>query len=217
MRASTVERVALMTESIPGIILAGGQATRMGGGDKALMRVSGTRLIDHVISRLKPQCGPLALNANGDPGRFNDLKLPVLQDSITGFPGPLAGVLAGLDWAAEFGATHIVSVAADTPFFPDDLVARLILEQSSNGLCLAASQVKGGHVFRQPTFGFWPVALREDLRAALRDGVRKVGLWADKNGAGQAIFQSDDFDPFFNINTPEDIAEAQRLISGAAQ
>ena len=110
---------------IPGIILAGGRATRMGGGDKGLKLVGGRRLIDHVIARLAPQCGPLALNANGDPARFIDLGLPVLPDSLPDHPGPLAGVLAGLDWACEQGGEAIVTAAADTPFFPTDLVARL--------------------------------------------------------------------------------------------
>ena len=191
-----------------GVILAGGKATRMGGGDKGLKRVGGRRLIDIVIARLAPQCGDLALNANGDPGRFADLGLPVLPDSLPDHPGPLAGVLAGLDWAADKGAGAIVTAAADTPFFPADLVDRLRDAAGPSGLALAASDGQ-----RQPTFGLWPVALREDLRSALKDGLRKIVLWTDAHAAGTADFPTAPFDPFFNVNTPEDLAEAERLAS----
>jgi len=185
----------------------------MGGGDKGLRIVAGRRLLDHVIARLSPQCGALALNANGDAARFAEFGLPVLPDSLAGYPGPLAGVLAGLDWAAKAGADAIVSVAADTPFFPTDLVVRLQAAAGRTGLCLAASEGEDGRMFRQPTFGLWPVALRHDLRAALEGGLRKVVIWTDQHQAGQAEFASVPFDPFFNINTPEDIAEAERLVA----
>jgi molybdenum cofactor guanylyltransferase len=204
-----------MTVQIPVVILAGGLATRMGGGDKGLRRVAGVRLIDRVIARLAPQCGALALNANGDPARFADLGLPVLPDSLSGHPGPLAGVLAGMDWAAGLGAEAIVTAAADTPFFPVDLVARLQEGAGPSGLCLAASVDPSGKVYRQPTFGLWPTALRQDLREALEGGLRKIVLWTDSHGAGQAVFDAVPFDPFFNINTPEDIIEAERLLGAA--
>ncbi len=200
-----------MPTDIPGIILAGGRATRMGGGDKGFRRVAGRRLIDHVIARLADQCGPLAINANGDPSRFAEFGLPVLPDSLPDFPGPLAGVLAGLDWAAGFGAGAIVSVAADTPFFPRDLVARLRDAAGPSGLALAASRDAEGKLWQHPTFGLWPVSLRGDLSAALQGGLRKIVLWTERHGAGIAEFPSAPFDPFFNINTPEDIAEAERL------
>ena len=202
-----------MTEAL-GVILAGGRATRMGGGDKCLKRVAGARLIDHVIDRLAPQVAGLALNANGDATRFVEFGLPVLPDSVAGQPGPLAGVLAGLDWAAGQGAPAIVTAAGDTPFFPRDLVARLRAAAGPSGLALAASPDAGGRVQRHPVFGLWPVALREDLRAALAGGLRKIVLWTDGHGAGTAMFESRPFDPFFNINTPEDVAEAEAL--GAA-
>ncbi len=198
---------------LPGVILAGGRATRMGGGDKGLRMVGGRRLIDHVLLRLSPQCAPLALNANGDPARFADLGLPVLPDSIAGHPGPLAGVLAGLDWAAGQGADHIVSVAADTPFFPVDLAARLWAGRAESGLALAATRDVDGQLRRHPTFGLWPVVLRGDLRAALRDGLRKIVMWTDAHGAAVVEFAADPFDPFFNINSPEDIDAAERLVS----
>lgn len=198
-----------------GVILAGGRATRMGGGDKGLRTVGGRRLIDHVIDRLGPQCGAMAINANGDPARFSEFGLPVVADSLADHPGPLAGVLAGLDWAAGQGATSIVTAAADTPFFPKDLVARLMAAAGPSGLCLAASPDETGRVQRHPTFGLWPVALRDDLRAALTAGLRKIVIWTDGHGAGQAVFDSTPFDPFFNVNTPEDIAAAEALMGAA--
>jgi molybdenum cofactor guanylyltransferase len=203
----------MMQNPIPGVILAGGRATRMGGGDKGLREVAGRRLLDHVIDRLGPQCGALALNANGDASRFEAYGLPVLADSLEGYAGPLAGVLAGLDWAANRGAPAIVTAAADTPFFPSDLVTRLQASAGPSGLCLAASGVPGQKLFRQPTFGLWPVALRDDLRAALKGGLRKIVLWTEAHGAGQAEFSALPFDPFFNINTPEDILEAEQLLA----
>lgn len=195
----------------PAIILAGGRSTRMGGGDKGLREVGGERLIDRVIARIAPQCGPIALNANGEPTRFADLGLPVLPDSLPDHPGPLAGVLVGMDWAASIGADAVVSVAADTPFFPRDLVERLQAAAGPSGLALAASPDETGKLWHHPTFGLWPVALRDDLREALKGGLRKVVLWTDRHGAGTASFASSPFDPFFNINTPDDIAEAEKL------
>ncbi|MBD3766279.1 MAG: molybdenum cofactor guanylyltransferase MobA, partial [Rhodobacterales bacterium] len=188
---------------------------RMGGGDKGLRLVGGRPLMDHVIDRLAPQVGALAINANGDPARLAGFGLPVLADSLPDRPGPLAGVLAGLDWAAAQGATAIVTAAADTPFFPRDLVARLQAGAGPHGLCLAASPDDQGRLQRHPTFGLWPVALRDDLRAALTGGLRKIVLWTDGHGAGTARFDSQPFDPFFNINTPEDIAVAETLMGQA--
>ena len=199
----------------PAIILAGGRSTRMGGGDKGLREVGGQRLIDRVIARIAPQCGVIALNANGDPIRFADLGLPVLPDSLPDHPGPLAGVLAGMDWAASLGADSVISVAADTPFFPRDLVERLQAAAGPSGLALAASPDETGKLWHHPTFGLWPVALRDDLREALKGGLRKVVLWTDKHGAGTASFASSPFDPFFNINTPEDIEAAEELVERA--
>ncbi|MEJ6396842.1 molybdenum cofactor guanylyltransferase MobA [Yoonia sp. 208BN28-4] len=189
-----------------GIILAGGQATRMGGGDKGLLRLGDTTIIDHVIARLDPQVDHIALNANGDPSRF-DLGLPVIADTIDGFAGPLSGVLAGLDYAASRDATHIVTAAADTPFFPCDLVPMLLLaaEESATGMALAASPSG-----RQPTFGLWPVALRDDLRTALEGGLRKVVQWTSRHDARMAEFPDDT--AFFNVNTPDDLAAAQGML-----
>ncbi|MYM55987.1 molybdenum cofactor guanylyltransferase MobA [Thalassovita mangrovi] len=195
-----------------GVILAGGRASRMGGGDKALLPLAGVPMLDRVIERLGPQCAALALSANGDPARFAGYGLPVLADSMPDHPGPLAGVLAGLDWAAERGAASIVTAAADTPFFPTDLVARLQAAAGPGGLALAASRDADGRIRRQPTFGIWPVALRDDLRAALRQGLRKIVIWTDGHQAGQAVFEAEGFDPFFNVNTPADIEAAEALL-----
>lgn len=210
LRARRLERAQLL-----GVVLAGGRATRMGGADKGLLPLAGRRLIDHVLERLVPQVGAVALNANGDPARFAGLGLPVLPDSLPDWPGPLAGVLAGLDWAAGRGARAIVTVAADTPFFPRDLVAGLLSHAGPSGLCLAMSPDAEGRVQRHPTFGLWPVALRADLRAALEGGVRKIVAWTDRHGAGRALFDSLPFDPFFNVNTPDDLARAEDLAARA--
>ena len=194
--------------TLPAIILAGGRATRMGGGDKTLLLLDGTEVLAHVIARLSPQAAPIALNANGDAARFQRFALPLLPDPMKGFPGPLAGILAALDWAHDLGAQQVVSVAADTPFFPPDLVKALIAAQGPEGLALAACPDLTGERQLQPTFGLWPVTLREDLRAFLHQGGRKVRQWAETHQAGIAFFDSR---PFFNINTPADLDEANRL------
>ncbi|MEP5152095.1 molybdenum cofactor guanylyltransferase, partial [Planktotalea sp.] len=165
----------------------------------------------HVIERLEPQVAGIALNANGDAARFADVDLPVVADSIDGFAGPLAGVLAGLDWAAEQGADTIVTAAADTPFFPCDLVPQLMMaaDGMEHPLALSATPDTERGRNRHPTFGLWPVALRDDLRAALSGGLRKVVQWTDQHGVREAMFASEPFDPFFNVNTPEDLARAE--------
>lgn len=188
-----------------GVILAGGQATRMGGGDKGLLQLGDRSILDHVIARIDPQVAALSLNANGDAERFSGYGLPVKSDSIEGFVGPLSGVLAGMDWAHSIGASHVVSVAADTPFFPCDLVPQLLLNATGDGLALAASPSG-----RQPTFGIWPVSLREDLRGALIGGLRKVVQWTNTHGAGTAEFPDDQ--AFFNVNTPDDLIQAEAML-----
>ncbi len=190
-----------------GVILAGGQATRMGGGDKGLLPLGSGTILSHVIDRLDPQVASLALNANGDPRRFANLNLPIISDSIDGFAGPLSGVLAGLDWGANQGASHIVTAAADTPFFPCDLVPCLLQAAEDANTQIALASTPGG---RHPTFGLWPTALRDDLRAALTGGLRKVVLWTDKHGAATAHFSDDA--AFFNVNTPEDLTKAETML-----
>ena len=187
-----------------GVILAGGLATRMGGGDKCLLPLGGAPMLAGIIARLQPQVRDMALNANGEAARFAGFGLPVVADSIEGFAGPLAGVLAGLDWAAGQGFESIVTAAGDTPFFPQDLVARLMAATEGMEHPLALACTPDG---RQPTFGLWPVALRHDLRAALTGGLRKVVMWTDTHGGQMAEFA--DTGAFFNINTPEDLATAE--------
>jgi molybdopterin-guanine dinucleotide biosynthesis protein A len=201
-----------MTEAL-GVVLAGGRSTRMGGGDKGLRLLGGTTLMARVIGRLAPQVGAMAINANGDPSRFAAFGLPVLADDVEGHAGPLAGVLAGLDWAAAQGAEAIVTAAADTPFFPADLAARLRAAAGPSGLALAATPDETGRLWQHPTFGLWPVALRHDLRAALEGGLRKIVAWTDRHGAGTAAWPVEPFDPFFNVNTPEELAEAEAMLA----
>ena len=200
-----------------GVILAGGLATRMGGGDKCLLMAGGRSLLAHAIDRLRPQVDGLILNANGDPARFAGFGLPVVADSVAGFAGPLAGVLAGMEAAAARGASHIATVAGDTPFFPGDLAARLRDAAQAEGKPLAcAAAPEGGRLWDHPTFGLWPVALAADLRAALEGGVRKVVLWTGRHGCARAVFDpgapdGSGIDPFFNVNTPADLTEADRI------
>ncbi|MBY6072457.1 molybdenum cofactor guanylyltransferase MobA [Marinobacter salsuginis] len=187
------------------VILAGGQANRMGGGDKGRLMLGDQSLIQRVIERITPQVDAVVLNANGDLSRFDDLGLPVVADSIEGFPGPLAGVLAGMDWAAEQGHDWLISVAADTPSFPRDLAARLA--EHDTPVVLAATPDPERGRLPQPTFGRWRVALRDDLRAALNEGVRKIRQWTQAQGETLVVFDEGDF---FNINTPDDLAWAEQ-------
>lgn len=190
-----------------GVILAGGQARRMGGGDKGLLALDSRSILHHVIRRLSPQVQHMAINANGDGHRFAPFGLPMLPDPVPDHPGPLAGVLAAMDWAASLGAGAVVTVAADTPFFPGDLVARLQAASSPTGFSLAATGTPDAPDWH-PVFGLWPTGLRHDLRRDLLAGQRKVIRWALQNGALAALFDAGQ-DPFFNINTPQDLATAR--------
>lgn len=191
-----------------GVILAGGAGRRMGGADKATLRLAGRSLAAHAVDRLEPQVERLAISANGDPARLSALGLPVLADTQS--QGPLSGVLAALDWAAPLGATAVVTAAVDTPFFPGDLVPRLILGSDPSGIALARS---GGN--DHPTFALWPVGLRDDLRAFLASGAKtSVRTFADARGAGRADFPDDG--AFMNLNTPDDLSRAEAMIRGEA-
>ena len=198
----------LSPTDLVGVILAGGRGTRMGGRDKPLLTLGGRLLVAHVADRLAPQVAALAVSANGDPARFAGLALPVLPDSEPGFLGPLAGLLAGLDWAAGLGAGAVISAAADTPFLPEDLVTRL-RRSAGNGHPVIAATGSDLH----PTCGLWPVALRGALRDALRDGERRVRTWALARGAATASFP--DAAAFFNVNTPEDLASAEARVAAS--
>ena len=197
-----------------GVILAGGQSTRMGGGDKALLDLGAQTVLARVIARLGTQVETMVLNANGDPARFAEYGLPVVADSIEGFVGPLAGVLAGMDWAYNHGADYIVTAAADTPFFPDHLLVglQMALEAEGTPLAMAMTPDPVREFARHPTFGLWSVALREDLREALNAGVRKVIQWTEPHGCAKMVFNYEGGDPFFNVNTPEDMVVAQGLL-----
>ncbi len=194
-----------------GVVLAGGLARRMGGRDKARIRVGGTTILERVIERLRPQCGRLVLNANSDPAAFADTGLTIVADSVPDYAGPLAGILAGLDWAARLAPKieWVVSVPSDCPFLPRDLVARLHQARAADDAILACA--RSGER-RHPVIALWPVALREDLRQALTsDGVRKVEGWAARYVLGVAEWPARPVDPFFNVNTPEQAAEAERM------
>jgi molybdopterin-guanine dinucleotide biosynthesis protein A len=202
-----------MTNKVPtlGLVLAGGLARRMGGGDKGLIRIGGTTILDRVIERLRPTCTGIVLNANGDPARFARFGLPVVADSVPDFAGPLAGILAGLDWAAVHapGSPYVVSTPGDCPFLPKDLVKRLHTTREQAGLPLACA--RSGD-WRHPVVGLWLVALREDLRSALiKDGLRKIEVWTARHGVAIADWPNAPVDPFFNVNTPEDAAAAERI------
>jgi molybdenum cofactor guanylyltransferase len=206
--------VSALCVGVCGLLLAGGLSRRMGGGDKALREIGGKPILDRVIERMRPQVSALALNANGDPARFAAYGLPVVADSIADFAGPLAGVLAGLDWAAANrpDCTMVASVPTDAPFLPEDLVARLAAGLGAAGADLACA-ASGGQA--HPVIGLWPVRLRGDLHRALVDeGIRKVDLWTGRYRLATVEFPIGRIDPFFNANRPDDLAVAERLLAG---
>jgi molybdopterin-guanine dinucleotide biosynthesis protein A len=193
-----------------GLVLAGGLARRMGGGDKALIRIGGEAILDRVLAVLRGKCDPIILNANGDPARFARYGLPVIADSVPDFAGPLAGILAGLDWAAAHapGTEWVVSVPGDCPFLPPDLVDRLHFVRAEAGTPLACA--RSGE-WRHPVVGLWRVDLRDDLRHALTvEDLRKIEIWTARHGIGIASWPDEPVDPFFNVNTPDDLAAAER-------
>ena len=198
--------------AVAGVLLAGGLSRRMGGGDKPLKPLKGQTILAHVIARVKPQVQALVLNANGEPSRFAAFGLPVAPDVVEGFAGPLAGVLTGLEWAAEHATEclWLASFATDAPFLPADLVARLIEALEREGADLACAASGGRH---HPVFGLWPVRLKDDLHRALtQDGVRKVDVFTARYRLAVADFAAEPYDPFFNANAPEDLEEAERIL-----
>jgi len=206
-----------MTERILGVVLAGGLATRMGGADKALLPLGQRAILDEVLSRLEPQVDAMVINANGDPDRFNRFDIPCIQDSMEGYLGPLAGVLAALEYAREYHYDWVASVAADTPFFPKDFVKQVRSEATSKqaSVVLASSfDHDKSKWMRHPTFGLWHSSLIDDLRKALTGGVRKIVIWTDSVGGSDVRFEylSSKLDPFYNVNTPGDLVIAQEAI-----
>ena len=199
--------------AVAGVLLAGGLARRMGGGDKCLRPLAGETLLARVIARAAPQVVPLILNANGDPARFAPYGLPVVADVVEGHAGPLAGILTALDWAAEHAPHHplVASFATDAPFLPRDLVATMVEARDLAGADLACA-ASGGRA--HPVFGLWPVELRADLRDALvEQGERKIDRWTASHRLVEVAFPCDPVDPFFNANREDDLAEAERLIA----
>ncbi len=204
---------------IVGLLLAGGQSRRMGGGDKSLRPLGGRPLLDHVVERVRPQVAALVLNANGDPARFAGFGLPVVADSVPDFAGPLAGILAGLEWAAANRpeCPLVASIATDSPFLPQDLVARLQRGMADAGAELACAASRGQ---AHPVIGLWPVRLRAALRqAVVEEGVRKVDVWTGRYKLATVPFDDDavGVDPFFNANRPEDFDRAAALLDSAAR
>ena len=205
-------------KGIVGVLLAGGLSRRMGGGDKALRPLGGRTLLDHVVERMRPQVAELVLNANGDPARFAAFGLPVVPDSVPDFAGPLAGILAGLDWTAANrpDSPYVVSVPTDAPFLPRDLVARLRHGMAAAGAELACA-ASGGQP--HPVVGLWPVGLRTDLhQAVVVEGIRKVDVWTARYRLAVVDFpiERPGLDPFFNANRPDDLDRAAALLREAA-
>lgn len=202
--------------SFPAVILAGGRATRMGGAPKPLLPLGGRPLLAHLLERLAPQAGPLALNLNADLPAFARFGLPVLPDLLPDWPGPLAGILAAMDWAEDLGADCVLTVAGDTPFLPADLGARLAQARGGSGLALAASLDAEGTPRVHPVIGLWPTGLRGDLRRTLGQDARRVRDFTDRHDPALAVWPAPP-DPFENINTPADLARAEARLAGTAR
>lgn len=204
-----------MTLRFPAVIIAGGQARRLGRVDKALLPLGNARIIDHLLLRLQDQVGALAVNANGPSGRWADLGLPVLADPVEGKPGPMAGVLAALIWARSLGAAQVVTVAGDTPFVPHDFVARLCGARAR--AAVAETLEADGTARLHPVCGLWPVDRIADLADALAAGERRMRVLGDLAGAVPVRFDTGQPPPFFNINTPQDLAQAEAFVAASDQ
>jgi molybdenum cofactor guanylyltransferase len=200
------------SKKVAGVILAGGQARRMGGGDKSLLTLGGKPMLQHVIERAAPQVSTLVLNANGDPQRFAHYGLPVAGDVVPDFAGPLAGVLTGMHWVREYAPAceWLVSFASDTPFFPQHLVAQLLAQAEQSNAPLACALSAGRH---HPVFGLWSLSLLENLHQAVaEEGLRKIMRWTDRYDCCSVSFAEQPFDPFFNVNKPEDLQQAELFL-----
>ena len=196
---------------VTAVLLAGGQSRRMGGGDKCLLPLGGKTVLQRVIDRIRPQVSGLALNANGDPSRFDFYGLPVVPDAVGDFAGPLAGVLTGMEWAAaNTASSHILTIPTDAPFLPRDLAARLIEPVASGRAEMTCAESDGRS---HPVVGLWPLALRDALRRAMLDeDLRKVDRWTARYRLEQVAFGTEPLDPFFNMNRPDDAARAEDLV-----
>jgi molybdopterin-guanine dinucleotide biosynthesis protein A len=203
-----------------GILLAGGKSSRMGGGDKCLLPLGGRPILAHVIERLKPQVAELIISANGDPARFSAFGLPVVEDGLGGYAGPLAGILAGLEWARinRPESRFAITAASDTPFLPADLVSRLCSASGEGAPDLAVARSADG---MHPVFGLWPISVAPDLEASLISGDRKVSEWVEQHQAKKVMFppvkiEGRTIDPFFNVNRPDDLAAAEAFLQTSA-
>jgi molybdopterin-guanine dinucleotide biosynthesis protein A len=208
-----LETIDQNTSNLAVVILAGGRGMRLGGRDKALCDLGGVTLLQHCLARLKAQNGPVALSANGDLERFSDFKFPVIPDTLGMDFGPLAGILTAMDWAHTIGHTKVMTIAVDTPFFPQDLAVRLQTASNSHPITLAATRDTDDTLWPHPTFGIWQTGLRYVLRQDLQNGTRKVMTWAKAQGVGLVEFSTRPYDPFFNINTPDDLNQAHALLA----
>src|SRR5277367_4948114 len=210
-RSSATLALTMAPERIMAVVLAGGLARRMGGGDKCLKLLAGRTILDHVLERLDGQAERILLNANGDLARFASWGVPVAADVVAGFGGPLVGVLTALEWAATHAPeiTDVVSVPADGPFLPRDLVRRLVEARAGAGAVLAQAASNGR---TNPVVGLWPVALAAELRRAVVEGIAKVDAWTARYRLATVDFEVTQLDPFFNANTQEDLTEAERLL-----
>ncbi len=196
---------------IAGLLLAGGLSRRMGGGDKCLRMLGGETILARIAARIAPQLGPLALNANGDPARFDEYGLPVLPDVIPGNAGPLAGVLTGLEWAAERDCAWLATIPTDAPFLPLDLIARLAAAATREGSDMVCAASAGRN---HPVVGLWPVRLRAALRLAMvAEDIRKVDIWTCRYKLSVVEFASEPYDPFVNVNRPEDLDRAEQILT----
>ncbi|SFK26919.1 molybdenum cofactor guanylyltransferase MobA [Methylocapsa palsarum] len=201
-----------MTDLPFGIVLAGGLASRMGGGDKGLRTIGGGTILGRVIECLRPQCAGLVLNANGDPARLAEFGLPVVADDLPGFKGPLAGLLAGLDWMAARrpDVAVVLSAPSDTPFLPGDLVGRLAAARREQGADIACASSCGG---LHPVVALWPVNIRADLRHALVDeDERKIDRFTRRYKVAAVDWRCEPLDPFFNANEPADLQAAEAFL-----
>ena len=205
---------------IAGVVLAGGKSSRMGGTDKCLAAIAGRGLLERVVERVRPQVSRLAINANGDISRFDRFGLPVIADRIGGLAGPLAGLHAALEWAKALGqGSHVVTMACDTPFLPHVLVERFVGALAvTSGDCCVARSAKGVH----PVTGLWPVSMADELATELALDHRKASVWAERQKVVEVFFPAIEIggrevDPFFNINRPEDLAEADALLAQGAK
>jgi molybdopterin-guanine dinucleotide biosynthesis protein A len=205
-----------ITEPVVGVVLSGGRSSRMGGGDKCLLPLAGRPVLSRIVDRLSPQVSRVIINANGDPSRFAEFGLPVIEDSIAGLAGPLAGVHAGLEWVKTHakGVRSIATIASDTPFFPCDLVRRFLSSARDDPALLVAASAEGVH----PVVGLWPLTMAPQIEESLRRDMRRVGAFAKEHGATEVFFSpvhvgENLIDPFFNINRPEDLAHAESLLA----